>query len=66
MLHGQAVIRRLRLGNTQFNDLVRASPQTHRHSNATRAQMIRWIEGRAHQELSAFFDSWLMSRRSPA
>jgi aminopeptidase N len=57
---------RLRLGNTQFNDIVRAWPQTHRNGNATRAQMIRWIENRTHQELSAFFDKWLMSRRSPA
>lgn len=56
---------RFRLGNRQFNDVVRAWPLTHRHSNATRAQMIRRIEGRTHQELSAFFDKWLMSRRSP-
>ncbi len=57
---------RRRLGNRQFNHIVRAWPQTHRNSNATRDEMIDWIEGRTGRELSRFFDSWLMSRRSPA
>jgi len=28
--------------------------------------MIDWIEDRADRELSAFFENWFMSRRSPA
>lgn len=57
---------RKRLGDRLFHDLVRAWPQTHRNSNADRDQMVDWIEARTQTELSAFFDQWLMSTRSPA
>jgi aminopeptidase N len=57
---------RLQLGDRRFHDLVRAWPQTHRNSNANRAQMIDWIETRTQTELSAFFHQWLMATKSPA
>jgi aminopeptidase N len=57
---------RRRLGDARFNRLVRAWPQTHRHSNADREELISWFEARSGEELSAFFDRWLSSTRSPA
>ena len=57
---------RRRIGTAQFDRLVRAWPQTHRDSSSSRAEMIAWFEARTGRELSGFFRTWLMRRKSPA
>jgi aminopeptidase N len=56
---------RVRLGDARFNRLVRAWPQTHRHTNADREDLIAWFETQSGEELSTFFDRWLNSIRTP-
>jgi len=57
---------RLRLGNADFNALVRLWPQRHRDTNQTRAAYVDWAEAVTGEELSAFFGTWLTSTKSPA
>lgn len=56
---------RKRLGNPEFNALVRRWPQAHRNSNQSRESYVAWAETFTGEELSGFFDVWLTSARSP-
>jgi aminopeptidase N len=57
---------RIRIGTAQFNRLVRAWPQRHLDSSASRAGLVGWFERRTGDELSGFFRRWLTARKSPA
>ena len=57
---------RLRLGNAEFNTIVRQWPQRHRDSNQSRESYVAWAEAVTGEELSAFFHRWLTSKKSPA
>jgi aminopeptidase N len=52
---------RVRLGNAQFEALVRAWPQEHRNTNASRDELVAWFEAKTGRDLGDFFDRWLMS-----
>ena len=56
---------RHRLGDDEFWRLVREWPQQHAYGNATRDEWFDWIEQESGQELTSFFDAWLMGRRTP-
>ncbi|MGZ4446102.1 MAG: M1 family metallopeptidase [Nocardioides sp.] len=57
---------RQRLGDAEFYRLVRAWPRTHADRSAGYADITSWWSRRTGQDLGAFFDSWLLGRRSPA
>jgi len=57
---------RHRLGDEEFWRLVEEWPQQHAYGNATRDQWFDWIEEQSGQELTSFFDSWLLDSRTPS
>ena len=56
---------RKRLGDDEFWRLVREWPQQHAYGNATREQWFDWIEQETGEELTAFFDAWLLGDTTP-
>lgn len=56
---------REQIGDERFWQLVRTWPTVHAGGNATRAQYLDWVEKEAGEELTAFFEAWLMGRTSP-
>jgi aminopeptidase N len=56
---------RQRLGDRVFWRLVREWPQQHAFGNATREQWFDWIEQETGEELTPFFDAWLMGSTTP-
>ncbi|MGD9960045.1 M1 family metallopeptidase [Nocardioides sp.] len=56
---------RHRLGPPAFWAMVRAWPQVHAEGNATREQYFDWIEKETGQELTSFFDDWIMGTTTP-
>jgi aminopeptidase N len=57
---------RKRLGDDEFWRLVRAWPAAHDNSNADYADITTWWSDRAGEDLSGFFDDWLLGRTTPA
>jgi aminopeptidase N len=45
--------------------MVKKWPRVHAGGNATRAQFLAWVEKETGEELSTFFNAWLMGRRTP-
>jgi aminopeptidase N len=56
---------RHRVGNKAFWRLVRAWPLAHRYGNPGYDDITRWWSRRTGEDLSDFFQSWLLSRRTP-
>ncbi len=57
---------RLELGDEAFWDMVRAWPTEHENAAADRETYLDWIEQHTGEELSDFFDAWLLGKRTPA
>jgi aminopeptidase N len=53
------------LGNKRFYSAMKAWPQQHRDTTATRGQYVGWVERRTGKELSSFFNAWLTSTHTP-
>ena len=56
---------RKKVGNETFWAMVRAWPSVRKHGNATREEYLSWIEKETGEELTAFFDAWLMGETTP-
>ena len=54
------------VGDTEFWRLVKEWPTVHADGNATREQFFDWVEAETGQELSAFFEDWIMGRTTPS
>jgi aminopeptidase N len=54
------------LGDSEFWRLVKEWPTVHADGNATREQYFDWVENETGQELSAFFDDWIMGATTPS
>lgn len=53
------------LGDDAFWEMARAWPEAHPRGNATREEYLAWIEDFTDQELSDFFDAWLLGDTTP-
>lgn len=56
---------RERLGDDAFWSMVRAWPAERDNGNAGREDYLAWIEEHTGEELTAFFDDWLLGETSP-
>ena len=56
---------REKVGDDAFFRLLREWPAAHENGTADRRQYVAWIERTTGLELSAFFDAWLLDRRTP-
>ena len=54
------------VGEATFWRLVKEWPTVHAHGNATRQQYFDWVEDQTGQELSGFFEEWIMGRTTPS
>lgn len=57
---------RKRIGDKKFWAMVRKWPTVHKMGNPTRETYLDWIEKETGEELSDFFDGWLMGEKTPA
>lgn len=56
---------RERIGDDEFFAMVRAWPEANVNGNAGRDDYLPWLEEQTGEELSAFFDAWLLGRETP-
>jgi aminopeptidase N len=56
---------RQQLGEKRFWSGVRAWPRAHVNGNASYDDITTWWSERTGRDLSAFFDAWLLGKRSP-
>lgn len=56
---------RKQLGDDKFWAMVRKWPTVHKQGNPTREEYLDWIEQETGEELSDFFDGWLMGATTP-
>ncbi len=56
---------RERIGDQAFFRVLREWPAQHANSTADRATYVDWIEATTGEELSDFFDAWLLGRTTP-
>lgn len=56
---------RQRVGDEVFWDTMRAWPREHDNGNAGRRALVAHVEESTGEELSAFFDAWLLSDTTP-
>ena len=56
---------RERLGEEEFWSGVRAWPEAHRNGNAGYDDITAWWSERTGEDLSSFFDAWLLGETSP-
>jgi aminopeptidase N len=56
---------RLRIGDDAFWSMVRKWPREHAGGNATREEFLDWVEKETDEELSSFFDEWLLGATTP-
>ena len=56
---------RKKIGNDRFWAMVRKWPSVNKQGNATREEYLDWIEEETGEELTAFFDAWLMGEKTP-
>ena len=54
------------VGDAEFWRLVKEWPTVYADGNATREQFFDWVEAETGQELSAFFEDWIMGRTTPS
>ena len=57
---------RKRIGDAKFWEIVRAWPSVHQDANADRATFIAWLNEQTGEDLTDFYDSWLLGAKSPA
>ncbi|TWH00793.1 Aminopeptidase N [Nocardioides sp. J9] len=53
------------VGDEVFFDLVREWPASQENGNADRTEYLAWIEDTLDEELSDFFDAWLLGEQQP-
>lgn len=56
---------REQIGDEAFWDVVRAWPAERDNGNADREDYLAWIEDRTGEELTDFFDAWLLGETTP-
>ena len=56
---------RILLGEEAFLDLIRAWPAARENTTSDRDDFLDFIEERTGEELSAFFDAWLLGKKTP-
>lgn len=56
---------RKRLGDDVFWPLVGKWPETHENSNADYDEITQWWSDQTGEDLSGFFDDWLLSDKAP-
>jgi aminopeptidase N len=56
---------RERVGDEAFFDVIRAWPQAQENRSSNRETLYRFFEKRTGEELSAFFDAWLLGEQTP-
>ncbi len=56
---------RKRIGNHEFDQMLRAWPAQHRYTNQDRAGFTRWIDAFTGRHLKPLIDRWLDSRTTP-
>lgn len=57
---------RQRLGDESFFRIVREWPRARDNTSTDREDYLAWIEEQSGEELTAFFDDWLLSPTTPA
>lgn len=57
---------RERIGDDKFFAMVRAWPASQENGNADRREYWDWIEQTTGEELSDFFDDWLLGKETPS
>jgi aminopeptidase N len=53
------------IGDKAFWAMVKKWPRVHAEGNATREQFLAWVEKETGEELTSFFDVWLMGKTTP-
>jgi aminopeptidase N len=53
------------VGDTVFFEVVRAWPAAQENHSSNREALERFFEKRTGEELSAFFDAWLLGEQTP-
>jgi aminopeptidase N len=56
---------RERIGDDRFFALLRDWPAARKDRNADRAEYLGWIERHTGEDLSGFFDAWLLGEQTP-
>ena len=56
---------RKKIGDDAFWKMVKAWPQVNARGNATREDYLDWIEEETGEELTSFFDAWLLGDKTP-
>jgi len=56
---------RHKLGDKAFWAMVKEWPSVNAEGNATREEYLDWIEKETGEELTAFFDAWLLGEETP-
>lgn len=54
-----------RLGDDAFWEMVRAWPAARDNANAGRDDYLAWVEEQTGEELTSFFDAWLLGETTP-
>lgn len=53
------------IGDDEFFRIMRAWPEERTNGSAGRDDYLPWLEEQTGEELSAFFDAWLLGKRTP-
>lgn len=53
------------IGDEAFFDVVRAWPESQENGTADREEYLAWVEERTGEELTEFFDAWLLGTKTP-
>jgi aminopeptidase N len=56
---------RKRLGDDEFFRIVREWPESRSNKNSNREDYLAWIEEQTGEELTSFFDAWLLGEKTP-
>ena len=56
---------RQQIGDEKFFEVVRAWPESQENRSSNRETLYQFFEKQTGEELSAFFDAWLLGEQSP-
>ena len=56
---------RQQIGDERFFDVIRAWPESQENRSSNRETLYRFFEERTGEELSEFFDAWLLGEQTP-
>ena len=56
---------RKRLGDDEFFRMMREWPEARSNQNSNREDYLAWVERQTGEELTAFFDAWLLGETTP-